>query len=363
MPSLTHDRIEVFDLLRTLAVSTVVLVHFSGVPLKGSLAGSAVDLFFVLSAILVSQPLLSAYKDRQSANLTEFYVKRITKIIPSYYFFIFSGYLIAYLFIMPISPENVIKAYELPEYLLFYRNLAGPPPRLIFEHVWSLCVEEQFYLILPLGFYIARKLSGFSIKKLVLYLAGVALLGIVFKLQALLTSFAEWPTYTHNRIDAFAWGILTLIFLKSRYIETSVRFRRLQPLFLIIGISTLCVFLAVDYTATDPHELILRTVSPICWSLIIIGSFHYKIHYANAFKRVAIYSYNLYLWHFLLIIPVEYYFGTGIKGFIIYMFLSCAFAIFATHLIENKFLRYRIPLILFLKRMPRTKAETTAYLL
>lgn len=350
-----QDRIEVFDLLRTVAVFTVVLVHFNGVPLKGSLAGSAVDLFFVLSAILVSEPLLSAYKNKEQANLAEFYVKRITKIIPSYYFFILTGTVIAYIFISPISPENVIRLSELPEYLLFYRNLAGPPPRLTFEHVWSLCVEEQFYLILPIGFYIAHKRFNFSIKKLLIYLFGIGLLGVFFKLQALYTDFAEWPTYTHNRIDAFAWGMLTILFLKSKSIEDSVRFKRLQPLFLILGLVVLSSFLAIDYSEVDPHELILRTVSPICWSLIIIGSYHYKILYAKAFKKIALYSYNLYLWHFLFIIPVEHYFGTGLQGFTVYIFVSCVCAVFSTHVIERRFLKYRTPLMLYLQPLPTTR--------
>lgn len=195
--------------------------------------------------------------------------------------------------------------------------------------------------------HIAQKQFNFNIKSLVLCLAGIALLGVTFKLQALYTDFAEWPTYTHNRIDAFAWGILTIMFLKSEYVKSSTNFNKLQPFLVIIGLVILSSFLAVDYAESDPHELILRTVSPICWSLIIIGSYHYRIPYSKVFKRIALYSYNLYLWHFLFIIPIEHYFGTGLMGFAIYALTSGISAVLSTHIIENKFLRYRAPLLQF----------------
>ncbi|WP_299824278.1 acyltransferase [uncultured Pontibacter sp.] len=343
------NRIELFDLLRTIAVFTVVLVHFNGVPLRGSLADSAVDLFFVLSAILVGRPLLTAYVKGHKANLTEFFVKRVTKIIPSYYFFIFFGLIIALVYVKPISPENVITLNELPEYLLFYRNLAGPPPRLIFEHVWSLCVEEQFYVILPFAFFIAQKQFKTDIKKLTISLLGIAIAGISFKIQALFTNIAEWPTYTHNRIDAFAWGLLTLIFLSSNIEEQWARYKKLQLCLFVLGSSVLSFFLMFDFSEIDPHNLILRSVSPICWSFIIIGAYHQKIAFANVFKKISLYSYNLYLWHFLYIIPVEHHFGTGLKGFAVYIILSCISAIFSTHVIERRFLKYRIPLMQYLQ--------------
>jgi peptidoglycan/LPS O-acetylase OafA/YrhL len=90
---------------------------------------------------------------------------------------------------------------------------------------------------------------------------------------------------------------------------------------------------------------------------VIVGFYDSKIIFAKTFKRVAAYSYNIYLWHFIFIIPVELYFGTGIMGFVCYISLTCIMAVFSTHFIERRFLSYRAPLLKFLQPVRSIEAK------
>lgn len=305
-------------------------------------------MFFVLSGHLVSVSLLSSIRKSQGkkSSFLVFLLKRLFRIIPAYYAFLIVGYLLALLLLSKISPSDIPLPREFPQYFFFYRNYGGPPSRWSMEHLWSLCVEEQFYWIFPamIAFFtlwISAPERRFLAVAIVLLVAGIG-----FKAQALVTDFAEWPTYTHNRLDAFGWGILITVLSKTGQ-EKSWLFNHKG--LLLIGGSILILCLTVF--APLP-ELILRTVSPICWFLVILGVYHTQSRYFAPFRVMAFFSYGIYLWHFLFVIPVQYHFGKGWLGFSLYCLVTLVFAVLSTYGIERPFMRIRDR---FIKRLfPKT---------
>ncbi|WP_205499759.1 acyltransferase family protein [Rufibacter psychrotolerans] len=343
----TSNRLQSLDFLRGFAIFIVFLTHFEVLDLQAV----GVDLFFVLSGHLVSVSLWSTLRKSESGtSYLIFFLKRLFRIIPAYYTFLVVGYVLAVLLLKDISPQDIPLPREFPQYFFFYRNYGGPPSRWSMEHLWSLCVEEQFYWILPLmmasfALFFAKQNRRFLAAALALLAMGIGL-----KAQAMVTDFAEWPTYTHNRLDAFGWGILITILGKRKQGTAHPLFNHKGLLILGAGALLLCL------TVLSPlPELLLRTISPICWFLVILGMYQAKSRYFAPFRVLAFFSYGIYLWHFLFVIPVQHYFGKGLVGFTVYALVTLFFAVLSSLVVERPFLRFRDR---FLQKLfPRKNAE------
>src|SRR5215471_15214410 len=136
------------DLLRALAIIVVVIYHagIMGFPLPGRVhrwGWIGVDLFFVLSGYLIGGQLLAELGRNKGLNLGRFYARRALRIMPAY-FVILSIY-----FLLPSWREYPGMAQPLWKFLLSVQNVALHGGTA-FSHAWSLAVEDQFYLALPL---------------------------------------------------------------------------------------------------------------------------------------------------------------------------------------------------------------------
>lgn len=137
------------DTLRALAIAFVFAHHYelfvSRAPTFGAFGAVGwvgVDLFFVLSGYLIASPLIAALCRGQRWSLRSFYLRRWLRTVP-----VFWVVLAAYL----LWPAELGGRTPPPawRFLSFTQNL-GLQPGTAFSHAWSLCVEEQFYLVLPL---------------------------------------------------------------------------------------------------------------------------------------------------------------------------------------------------------------------
>ena len=173
-----------------------------------------VDLFFVLSGYLIGSQLLKPYAAGERPGLWGFYRNRIYRILPAYFVVLAAYYWI------PKWPE--FDGIGSPwRYLTFTFNLWLPASRALpFSHVWSLCVEEHFYLLLPLIVLLLMRKP--SLWKAAAVVAGIFLLGIavrtfflVHTLQPLDRAGESWgrqymariyyPTY--SRLDGLVVGV------------------------------------------------------------------------------------------------------------------------------------------------------------
>jgi peptidoglycan/LPS O-acetylase OafA/YrhL len=154
MQSLPHRR--QLDGLRFFAFLPVFLVHSDVTRFWWGSYG--VSLFFVISGFLITR-ILIAFEDRPRGEvLKSFYARRALRIFPAYYL------------VLGVAAATVGIAY-LPVYVLYVMNwgiffytwirpelvdIAWEPTRMYGIHFWSLCVEEQFYLVFPLLFLVLK---------------------------------------------------------------------------------------------------------------------------------------------------------------------------------------------------------------
>ncbi|WP_148041271.1 acyltransferase family protein [Rufibacter immobilis] len=327
------SRLPSLDFLRGFAITIVFLTHFGVLDLQAV----GVDLFFVLSGHLVSVSLWSTLRKAEGGtSYLIFFLKRLFRIIPAYYTFLVLGYLLAVLLLKDISPQDIPLPREFPQYFLFYRNYGGPPSRWSMEHLWSLCVEEQFYWILPGMLIFFTFLLPRLDKRFVAAAVLLLTMGIGLKAQAMVTDFAEWPTYTHNRLDAFGWGIVITLLSRGKKGTQHPLFN--NKALLVLGTLTLLLSLTVF---SPLPELVLRTLSPVCWFLIILGLYQARAGLFKPFRVLAFFSYGIYLWHFLFVIPVQHYVGKGGLGFLVYTLVTMVFAVLSTLCIEQPCLQLR----------------------
>jgi peptidoglycan/LPS O-acetylase OafA/YrhL len=200
------------DGLRGLAILLVVVYHNFGFIDYFFFGWLGVDLFFVLSGFLITDILLKTVERKDF--LKNFYIRRALRIFPLYYFC-----LVLFLFVVPVlSNHFTVKYYTdnqvfLWTYLqnwLFIFKEAGQTTGL--HHLWSLAVEEQFYLIWPLVILAFKKP-----KILFAFITIVLLLVIAFRLWIWIydvTNLAYFNLYTFSRIDGLCIGCLVALLQK-----------------------------------------------------------------------------------------------------------------------------------------------------
>lgn len=152
--------------LRAIAVVAVVLYH-AGVPfVQGGYIG--VDVFFVISGFLITSHLLTALNRDGKIHFASFYAKRVRRILPASFAVLALSIIAALIWYPPLLLREVWRgalstAFYIPNMLFAAEGtnyLAESTPSL-FQHYWSLGIEEQFYLVWPvllaLGFGISKR--------------------------------------------------------------------------------------------------------------------------------------------------------------------------------------------------------------
>jgi peptidoglycan/LPS O-acetylase OafA/YrhL len=208
-PIAAPTRLFGLDSLRAFAVLFVMLYHltiFGELPSRilpvTYFGWMGVDLFFVLSGFLIGQQALKPYLSGERPSIAQFYRRRAYRILPAYLV------VLALYFLAPGWRESPHIA-PLWKFLTFTMNFGFSFDRRSFSHAWSLCVEEHFYLALPL--LIALLMRRPSARKTAAVLAFVVLFGIVLR-AFLITHYPDevwtgiyYPSYT--RLDGLLTGV------------------------------------------------------------------------------------------------------------------------------------------------------------
>jgi peptidoglycan/LPS O-acetylase OafA/YrhL len=349
----SNARISSVDVFRAFAILPVVMYHFNKMLPYGYLG---VDLFFVISGLLVGSILIRQFRKNEKINFFRFVLQRGFKIWPSYYSFLLVGTLFAYIFYNQDKPEYIIgEGKDALRYLFFYQNYTGGPFHWPFDHVWSLCVEEHFYILLPLMFIFVRGLFKNKRNFLILSVAGLIVTGIAFKIfTVLFTPGVDTYSTTHNRIDALGWGVLLGILI-TYYEEKLRKLKWLYLLFpaglLLFAASILTLILWKNYYY---EKAVFFSLSPVCFFLMLLGLYYYDFSNWKPVRFVAYYSYNWYLWHPLFVLVISKYFGINGFSLIVYMIVSFLTAMLFTIFVEEKCLAVREKILcrIFKKRHP-----------
>ena len=313
------SRLHGLDTLRALAIVAVMFFHLSGrlpdrVASVTQFGWMGVDLFFVLSGYLIGSQLLKPYASGARAHMWEFYRRRLYRILP--------GYLVvlALYFLMPVWREQP-GISPLWQFLTFTENLfVDYGKNQAFSQVWSLCVEEHFYLLLPiLVLWFMRKPALWKTVSALMLFVG---LGILIRGYVLLhvlrplslggreigVSYIEhiyYPTYTH--VDGLLAGVSLALVKLFRRDWWSAAARRGHALFFsgagLIGLSVwLFVGRAESVTGAAAagtvvgFPLLSLGLGLVVASSISSNGWLARVRIPGA-KLVAILAFSLYLTH------------------------------------------------------------------
>lgn len=335
----SKSRISSVDIFRGFAILPVVLFHFNNTLPFGYLG---VDLFFVISGLLVGSILITQYKSRNKINFFQFVLQRGFKIWPSYYSFFIFGTILGMVLLDGSPKWEVIRwGKDLFRYLFFYQNYTGKPFHWSFDHVWSLCIEEHFYILLPILFIITAIIFRNNFRMLLSGIIMLIVTGIFFKFFSYyFTPGISTYSTTHNRIDALGWGVLLGMLIKY-FEEYLLARKKWLPLFFIVGLLLFIsnIFVQEYFVSKFYQDTIFHTVAPFCFFLMILGLYYKDFSKWKVIRFIAYYSYNWYLWHPIFVLIVIKYFGVNWYALVIYLLLSFITAVIFTIFVEEKFLR------------------------
>lgn len=154
------------DGLRALAVLAVIIFHFNKEWLPGGFVG--VDIFFVISGYLITG-IISHQAERGEFSFAEFYLRRIRRIVPATLFVTLASVIFGACFMLPEDSRSLSKSAIAATFsaanIYFWKFLdtgyfAASSDTVPLLHLWSLGVEEQFYLLWPALLILALKAGG-----------------------------------------------------------------------------------------------------------------------------------------------------------------------------------------------------------
>lgn len=281
-------------------------------------AGScSLDVFFVLSAFLITELILREKELQGTVNLKMFYIRRLLRIWPLYFFTIGLA-----AFVSMCDTSQKLSAGVAAGFLVFAGNwiiiFHGSPGASMLNPLWSVSFEEQFYLFWPLV--LRRATRSFALKTA----AGLLLLANISRLILLLHHADARSLWINSfvRLDSIACGILLAIFLHGRSPLRIGRDFRLA-LFLLAG----CIWLAVGrYCGLhDPEPPLFGTM--IGYPLMTLGAVGIFVSVFGASQDGVVFlkhpalvylgkiSYGLYAFHILALRCAYYLFRNYHHGF------------------------------------------------
>lgn len=295
-----------FDIngLRAWAVVSVVLYHF-GIPgVPGGFSG--VDVFFVISGLLMCAIIVAAL-ERDEFSIGHFYLARARRILPALIVLCAVALLFGWFLLMPEEYQQLGRHAR--DSVLFSSNLRYLKESGYFDvasqekwllHTWSLAVEWQFYMLLPLALMLVWKL-----------LPGRRAVGVVLVVVFLASlGWCVWRTATAPsaaffQIQSRAWEMLAggLVYLASSRIRLSaLRARLIEGLGFALIIATLVLF---DKNSPWPGW---RALLPVAGAaLVLLAARQTSLWTGSAIAQwLGTRSYSIYLWHWPLMVALAY---------------------------------------------------------
>ncbi|MEO6919412.1 MAG: acyltransferase [Collimonas sp.] len=305
------------DTLRAAAIILVFMYHYmvfvsheATFGWVSTIGWVGVDLFFVLSGYLISNQIFAGVARGQQLSLKNFYARRFLRTLPNFYV------VLGLYFLFPAVMGGNAPP-PLWRFLTFTQNL-WLQPGTAFSHAWSLCIEEQFYLLLPAVVILAAR-YGKSIRLAWIALAALMVAGITLRSllwlhygrQAGGAIGGYYPNVYYSsfcRFDEFLPGIGVAI-LKNFHQDAWQRILRRGQAILLAGVLTtaLLFYMVVNYYAIDGYgygyfmtgfgySLLALAFALLVAAALSPVSYLYRWRIPGA-ARLAAWSYAIYLAH------------------------------------------------------------------
>ncbi|MEO1205640.1 MAG: acyltransferase family protein [Pseudomonadota bacterium] len=332
MPHIPH-----IDGLRAIAILPVVAFHAGLAIAPGGFIG--VDIFFVISGYLLTSIILRELSDG-SFSFWDFYKRRVLRILPAYAAMIIAVGLVGSVILLPSEWRNLgdtmaaaslfVSNFHFWKTTHYFNSDHTAQPLL---HTWTLSLEEQFYILLPIALFIIWRFTKPAFPVLIAALVVGPFASSVWGLERF-----ETATFYLLPFRIWEFGIGALLATQRWPARLPIGVRHLAGVtglaLIVFGIA------ALDHTSSFPG---VNALWPTVGAVLVIasgaGSWTSRLLSTPPLRFIGSISYALYLWHWPVIVFYKLRFGANLDIFDLSVVLSISFALayLSTRFIEAPF--------------------------
>lgn len=311
------------DGVRAVAVIAIIIYHLNPQWLSGGFLG--VDTFFVISGYLITCLLLTEYHNTGKIELMSFWLRRVKRLIPAVLFLVM-GVIVLSLIFMPTEIQKVradsIAAifyvsnwWYIMQNVDYFEQFAVQP----LKHLWSLAIEEQFYLVFPIVLLsllsFIRRLKSIRIIFLILLVISMIAMMVLYVPNE---NVARVYFGTDTRIQTLLMGVLLALVWPPFQLKAKVN-RQMRTMIDTAGVVGLAILFICFKFVSETNSILyyggfflISTVT----LLVIASSVHPSGYFAKflgnkVFTFIGSRSYSLYLWHYPIIVLIHHQFVQG----------------------------------------------------
>ncbi|MBM0349792.1 acyltransferase family protein [Staphylococcus pseudintermedius] len=311
------------DGVRAVAVIAIIIYHLNPQWLSGGFLG--VDTFFVISGYLITSLLLTEYHNTGKIELMSFWLRRVKRLIPAVLFLVM-GVIVLSLIFMPTEIQKVradsIAAifyvsnwWYIMQNVDYFEQFAVQP----LKHLWSLAIEEQFYLVFPIVLLsllsFIRRLKSIRIIFLILLVISMIAMMVLYVTNE---NVARVYFGTDTRIQTLLMGVLLALVWPPFQLKAKVN-RQMRTMIDTAGVVGLAILFICFKFVSETNSILyyggfflISTVT----LLVIASSVHPSGYFAKflgnkVFTFIGSRSYSLYLWHYPIIVLIHHQFVQG----------------------------------------------------
>ncbi len=343
MVSTSKTHIHEIDGLRGIAILCVVIYHLVVSPLRPllgveadnvlSLFSYGVDLFFVISGFLIGTILL---KIKSFSGIATFYFRRILRIWPLYYLLLFLVY-------SAVPQKSLFSQAPYWSFVFFVFNFwesFGKMNHQALGPLWSIAIEEQFYMLAPLVFSVLNR------RQISILLVSYIIFSPFLRLGLLFYQVdVDLWRFTPTRMDGICIGLLLSIILSSseniQFLAERIKQLTLSTFLLLASIIPAALFLRGGLWPSFGRSLIALSFGFVLLTVLVYCSKSREIRFLNLgfLRYLGLRCYSIYLFHIFFALIINGIFDDFFTTLVIELLVVLVFAQLSWRYIEMPFIK------------------------